>query len=77
MTPLEASEPKNKEIVHKNLFPENHNKIESSDSEPEELKKESKFDIGDKVRMSKYKTKLHKGYTVFPELAPPNINPPP
>jgi len=63
MTPAEASDPRNKEIVHKNLFPENHKYVETSDSEPEKLKNESKFDIGDKVRMSKNKTRLHKGYT--------------
>jgi hypothetical protein len=54
MTPNQASKTENVEIVHNNLYPNGCNEINE---------KESKFKIGDKVRMSRYKTKLSKGYT--------------
>ena len=51
MTPYEASKPKNRERVIKNLY----SNIESSNQHP-------KFKIGDRVRIYKYKPLFEKGY---------------
>lgn len=53
MTPTEASEKKNEDLIYFNPYGD----IESSLSKP-------KFKVGDKVRISKYKRKVFdKGYT--------------
>jgi hypothetical protein len=58
MTPIEASDPKHSKIVDKNLYGD-----ESNISDDELKRIDSKYKVGDKVRMSRYKTKLSKGYT--------------
>ena len=53
ITPIEASKKKNEGLVYFNLY-----------GNMETLKQKSKFTIGDKVRISKYKRKVFdKGYT--------------
>ena len=53
MTPVDASNKKNKGVVYFNLYGD----MEQSSSKP-------KFKVGDKVRISKYKRKVFdKGYT--------------
>ena len=53
MTPVEASNKKNEGVVHFNLY-----------GDMEQSSSKSKFKIGDKVRMSKYKRKVFdKGHT--------------
>uniref|UniRef100_A0A1I7X5F7 Integrase catalytic domain-containing protein n=1 Tax=Heterorhabditis bacteriophora TaxID=37862 RepID=A0A1I7X5F7_HETBA len=54
MTPIEASKIENENIVYDNLFPIKHNF--------EEIQKNSKFKIGDTVRITKYKAIFDKGY---------------
>lgn len=55
MSPIKASDPINKTIVHENLFGKAPFKILSSS-------KGTKFHIGDTVRITKYKTIFAKGY---------------
>ena len=53
MTPVEASRKKNESIVYFNLY-----------GDMEQLASKRRFKVGDKVRISKYKTKVFdKGYT--------------
>ena len=53
MTPIEASKKKNESTVYFNLY-----------GDMEKLSSKPKFKVGDKVRISKYKTKVFdKGYT--------------
>ena len=52
MTPFEASDPKNKSTVLNNLY----SNIESIHLKP-------KFNVGDRVRIQKYKNIFQKGYT--------------
>ncbi|CAP20774.2 Protein CBG24082 [Caenorhabditis briggsae] len=54
MSPIKASDPKNKTIVHKNLF--------GNTQLLEVPNKKTKFNIGDTVRVTKYKTIFAKGY---------------
>jgi len=51
MTPVEASLEKNSEMVFKNLFPQKEN-----------LMKKSKFQVGERVRISKKRKDFMKGY---------------
>ena len=52
MTPFEASDPRNNEKVINNLY---------SDIKPSQSR--SKFKVGDRVRIQKYKNIFAKGYT--------------
>lgn len=51
MTPTNASKKENREIVHKNLYPEKICELDKN-----------KFKIGDNVRITKYKSIFDKGY---------------
>jgi hypothetical protein len=51
MTPVEASRTENENIVYKNLYKDSGM-----------VKKSNKFKVGDKVRISKYKSVFDKGY---------------
>ena len=51
MTPVEASKKKNESSVYKTLYP------------PEEPPKKPKFEVGDRVRITKKKKFFEKGYT--------------
>ena len=52
MTPFEASDPKNRNAVLNNLY-SNLNPVNSR----------SKFKVGDRIRIKKYKNLFQKGYT--------------